>query len=144
MRCNGQYNTSMVVTELDGSLDDPSYISTLPEGARLGNQNVFPFSLSLAAMEVNMMLHYLLALDWWTRLQQQDYQFTLGTIRSLQGECRAHCEFRQRIALGDLAAPRYLRDRVAPEPAPPESVRSASWWKSLLSKLFSRPTRLKG
>ena len=144
MRCNGQYNTSMVVTELDGSLDDPSYISTLPEGARLGNQNVFPFSLSLAAMEVNMMLHYLLALDWWPRLQQQDYQFTLGTIRSLQGECRAHCEFRQRIALGDLAAPRYLRDRVAPEPAPPESVRSASWWKSLLSKLFSRPTRLKG
>ena len=89
MRCNGQYNTSMVVTELDGSLDDPSYISTLPAEEGVGNQNVFPFSLSLASMEVNLMLHYLLALDWWPRVQQQDYQFTLGSMRSVQGECRA-------------------------------------------------------
>ena len=143
MRCNGQYNTSMVVTELDGSLDDPSYISTLPEGARVGNQNVFPFSLSLAAMEVNMMLHYLLALDWWPRLQQQDYQFTLGAMRSLQGECRANCEIRQRLALGDSTVPRYLRDDAVPDQCPIELEYSAGWWKGLLSKFFRGLTLLK-
>ena len=144
MRCNGQYNTSMVVTELDGSLDDPSYISTLPEGAWVSNQNVFPFSLSLAAMEVNMMLHYLLALDWWPKLQQQDYQFTLGAMRSLNGECRTNCEIRQRLALGDLAVPHYLRDHAAPGSCPIDLERDAGWWKSMLSKLFHGLARLKG
>ena len=144
MRCNGQYNTGMVVTELDGSLDDPSYISTLPEGTRVGNQNVFPFSLSLAAMEVNMMLHYVLALDWWPRLQQQDYQFTLGAMRSLQGECRANCEIRQRLALGDSAAPHYLKDIEVPDQCPMKPQHGVGWWKGLVSKLFYGFARPKG
>ena len=142
MRCNGQYNTGMVITELDGSLDDPSYISTLPEGTGVVNQNVFPFSLSLAAMEVNMMLHYVLALDWWPRLQQQDYQFTLGAMRSLQGDCRANCEIRQRLALGDSTAPHYLRALDVPDQCPTKTQHGVGWWKGLLSKLlcgFSRP-----
>ena len=60
----GPVYTSMVMTELDGALDDPSYISTFPKRERVANQKVFPFSLSFAAMEINMMVHYLLALDW--------------------------------------------------------------------------------
>ena len=108
MRCNGQYNTSMVVSELDGSLDDPSYIATLPQSERGGNQNVFSFGLSLAGMEVNIMLHYLLALDWWPKIRQQDYHFTLGTILPLDGECRVGCEMSQRLAAGDSAVPSVL------------------------------------
>lgn len=141
MRCNGQYNTSMVVTELDGSLDDPSYISTLPAGARarVGNQNVFPFSLSLASMEVNLMLHYLLALEWWPRVQQQDYQFTLGSMRSIQGECRANCEIEKRLARGDQAAPHYLRDPEVPESeailAERRPLRRKDWGRKLSSLL---------
>ena len=45
LRCNSQYNTGMVSAELDGSLDNPSYISALPNEDVPGNQNVFPFSL---------------------------------------------------------------------------------------------------
>lgn len=143
MRCNGQYNTGMVITELDGSLDDPSYISTLPAAERVGNQNVFPFGLSLAAMEVNMMLHYLLALDWWPRVQQQDYQFVLGTMRALQGECRPGCEILNRLAQGDLVAPHYLKEPSSKESYPAELKHRIGWWKALLNKLWCGIARLK-
>ena len=144
MRCNGQYNTSMVVTELDGSLDNPSYISTLPEGTLVGNQNVFPFSLSLAAMEVNTMLHYFLSLDWWPTLHQQDYQFVLGTIRSLQGQCRAGCEIQQRLALGDLVAPHYLDDSAVPGQCPTERERFVGRSYGLIDKIWRGVAQLKG
>ena len=61
LRCNGQYNSSSVIMELDGSLDDLSYVKNLPSEERGGNENVFPFSQSVAGMEVNLMLRYLLA-----------------------------------------------------------------------------------
>ena len=108
LRCNGQYNSSMVVTELDGSLDDPSYISNLPAEERGGNQNVFPFSLSVAGMEVNLMLRYLLTRDWWPVVRQQDYQFMTGETRIINGECHLNCSFRQRRAQGDAEVPSYL------------------------------------
>ena len=138
MRCNGQYNTSMVIAELDGSLDDPSYIATLPDAERGRNQNVFPFSLSLAGMEVNMMLHYFLALDWWPRMRQQDYQFILGTIRLLEGECRPSCEMLRRLAAGDSTVPPYLISaaRLGSIPSLPRQL--SSGWRGRLKLLWSK------
>ena len=138
MRCNGQYNTSMVVSELDGSLDDPSYIATLPQSERGGNENVFPFGLSLAGMEVNMMLHYLLAQDWWPKIRQQDYHFTFGTIVPLDGECRVGCEMPERLAAGDLAVPPYLKETNGPLEASDMDVESPAGWKYLLSCLLGK------
>ena len=111
LRCNGQYNTSMVVVELDGSLDDPSYISNLPPEERLVNQNVFPFSLGVAGMEVNLMLRYLLAPDWWPLVRQQDYQFITAETRIINEECHPNCTFRDRRAQGDIENPSYLINR---------------------------------
>ena len=108
MRCNGQYNSSMVTMELDGSLDDPSYISNLPAEERARNQNVFPFALSAAGMEVNLMLRYLLALDWWPLVRQQDYQFVTAETRTINGECHPNCSFRERRAMGNTENPSYL------------------------------------
>lgn len=108
MRCNGQYNSSMVTMELDGSLDDPSYITSLPPEERESNQNVFPFSLSVAGMEVNLMLRYLLALDWWPLVRQQDCQFVAAETRVVNEECHPNCSFRRRRALGDMENPPYL------------------------------------
>ena len=108
MRCNGQYNTGMVSSELDGSLDTPSYIATLPVQDRVGNQNVFPFSLSVAGLQINMMLRYLLSEDWWPQLQQQDYQFIPGKVRILNDACNANCAFPPRVAKGDSEYPPYL------------------------------------
>ena len=138
MRCNGQYNTSMVVSELDGSLDDPSYIASLPQSERGGNQNVFPFGLSLAGMEVNVMLHYLLALEWWPKIRQQDYHFTLGTILPLDGECRSGCEMARRLATGDLAVPPYLKETDSPWETSDAGVKSPASWKDFLSRLLGK------
>ena len=108
LRCSRQYNSSLVVMELDGSLDDSSYVSNLPPEERVGNQNVFPFSLGVAGMEVNLMLRYLLAADWWPLVRQQDYQFVTAETRIINEECNPHCSFRQRRAQGDAEYPSYL------------------------------------
>ena len=110
LRCSRQYNSSMVVMELDGSLDTPSYVSSLPPEERTRNQNVFPFSQSLAGMEVNLMLRYLLSEDWWPVVRQQDYQFVTGETRIINDECHPNCSFRQRRGLGDAEYPFYLTE----------------------------------
>jgi len=110
MRCSKQYNSSAVIMELDGSLDDPSYVSNLPPEERTGNQNVFPFSQSVAGMEVNLLLRYLIASDWWPPVQQQDYQFVTGQTRVANNECQPNCSFRQRRTRGDAEKPFYLID----------------------------------
>ena len=120
LRCSRQYNSSMVVMELDGSLDDPSYVSNLPPEERVGNQNVFPFSLGVAGMEVNLMLRYLLAADWWPLVRQQDYQFVTAETRIINDECHPYCSFRQRRAQGDAENPSYLI-RTPP----------VSWWRAV-------------
>ena len=108
LRCNGQYNTSLVVMERDGSLDDPTYISNLPAGSIMGNQNVFPFSLATAGMMVNLMIRYMIGQEWWPEVQQQDYQFVTGETRILNEKCYPHCEFRKRKAKGDAEKPPML------------------------------------
>ena len=91
-----------------------------------------------------MMVHYLLALDWWTKLQQQDYQFTLGTVRATLGECRAGCEVEQRLALGDLAASHYLKETEAPGQGPTESRLATGYREGLPGKLRRLVDRNKG
>ena len=109
LRCSGQYNSSAVVAELDGSLDDPSYIENLPPDQRPQNQNVFPFSIGSASMQANLMLRYLLAKAWWPPIQRQEYRFIGGKISTALESCRPHCSFLSRIAYGDRARPSYLR-----------------------------------
>ena len=108
LRCNRQYNSSAVVKELDGSLDDLGYISNLPANERPRNENVFPFGLSVAAMIVNSMIRYLLAPDWWSLVRQQEHQLITGKTQVTNEECRPNCEFRRRRAAGDAERPYYL------------------------------------
>jgi hypothetical protein len=50
LRCDGQYTTSGVLMERDGSLDDPTYVvQSSPATDVRSNENVFPFSATLAA-----------------------------------------------------------------------------------------------
>ena len=131
MRCIGQYNTSDVSMELEGLLEDPSYIATLPLEAKTTNQNVFPFSLSVAGMEVNLMLRYLLSPNWWPFIQQQDYRFVTGDIEILRGTCYPGCEFPSRVGMGDSVFPPYLR------PIPDGNKLSLSFvWQTIVDRLF--------
>ena len=133
MRCIGQYNSSGVSMELDGSLDNQSYIENLPAEEQPNNRNVFPFGLSVAAMEVNLMLRHLLAQDWWPVVQQQDYQFVRGDVYNSKGTCYASCEFPQRVGMGDSVAPFYLVDVASPDRLSP--MRSCfRWLRGLLRR----------
>ena len=120
LRCRDQYNTSMVVLELDGSLDDPSYTQGLDEDLSARNQNVFPFTLSLASMLVNLFLRYIISETWWPKpvVAQQEQQFVLNTLASIgRDDCEEHCAFRAMRATGDAAEPPYL---LHPEPESPD------------------------
>jgi len=109
MRCNGQYNTSMVTMELDGSLDNPSYIENLPPASRQNNQNVFPFAMSVASMEANLMVRYMVGQAWWPSIHRQNYDFIKGKIDIINRHCDPNCEVRKRATLGDAARlPHYI------------------------------------
>ena len=136
LRCNGQYTSSDVIMELDGSLDDPSYVSNLPESERERNQNVFPFSLSVAGMEVNLMIRYILAADWWPVVRQQDYQFVTAEMRTINEECHPNCAFRERRAKGDAEIPFYLREPSTEVPLP--------LWRAAVRNLLSALGRVFG
>ena len=112
LRCREQYNTSMVILELDGSLDDPSYTQGLDKDLTARNENVFPFALSLASLLINLFLRYILAESWWPRPvgPQQEQQFILNTLKVIgRDDCEEHCVFRSTRATGDTAIPPYLR-----------------------------------
>ena len=136
LRCSGQYNTSLVTSELDGSLDNPTYIANLPPEERERNQNVFPFALSVAGMEVNLMLRYLLFQDWWPPLKDQDYQFVVEEMRLSNGRCHSGCFFPGRESKGDGEAPFYLSESepVAQPPSGP------TWWTAI-RRVFRIPRR---
>lgn len=107
LRCSQQYSSGMVVAELDGSLDDPSYVRTLPRDSTR-SQNVFPFALGAASMQVNLALRYLLAPDWWPSASRQEHQLMTADTRVLKSKCHEHCSFRSRKARGDREIPPYL------------------------------------
>ena len=116
LRCTGQYTSSDVLQELDGSLDDPSYIARLPPELRPRNQNVFPFSLGSASMQVNFMLRYLLAKSWWPAQSRHEYRYITGRSYASLADCHPNCSFQDRVAQGDFCTPSYLRPSSTPAP----------------------------
>ena len=138
LRCLRQYSTGMVVAELDGSLDDPSYVQNLPRDAIPRNENVFPFSLSTAAMQVNLLIRYLLSEDWWPIVHQQDYQFVLSKLKTINGDCVEHCSYRAMRCSGDDATPPYLIPgdlKVEPETREAWMGKAWEWIKGALQIL---------
>jgi len=140
LRCNKQYTTSDVVTELDGSLDNPAYINNLPKERRVGNQNVFPFSLSVASMEINMMIRYITSQEWWPEVQQQDYHFLTGSIRIDNQKCNENCVFqKERVAAGNECKPHYITSTQSTKSQEREKSpfpQASQWLSMLITKIF--------
>lgn len=99
---------------MDGSLDNPTYIQNIPFSEPFNNQNVFPFSLSVSTMAVNLMLRYVISSEWWPSIQQQEYQFITGRTRINNDLCMPHCVFRTRHAKGDVEQPSFM-DHLYPK-----------------------------
>ncbi len=109
LRCDGQYTTSDVVLERDGSLDDPSYVSGLTGGGRPTNQNVFPFSANLASLMTLEMIRMVVGASWWPgSAGKLHYHYLPGQLDAVDEDCRDRCELRARTACGDRAVYPFL------------------------------------
>ncbi len=112
MLCRKQYTTSDVSMELDGSLEDPSYIEYLHSKRGFGSANVFPFSQNLSSIEVLMMIHFLLSKNWWPKLKRLEYNFLSGQINKDESSCNEGCYFSNMIGKGDSQCIKILQKDV--------------------------------
>ncbi len=103
LECVGQYDSAYVEVERRGDLDDPSYIQTLPRDSSLKrNENVFPFSSSLASLQVLQMLSMVVAPLGISDVGTQNHHFVSGTMDvDHLGACHDYCPFPSFTALGD-------------------------------------------
>lgn len=131
LRCDGQYTTSDVAMERDGSLDDPNYIARLT-GGRPTNQNVFPFSANLASLMTLEMIRMVVGDAWWPQnAGKLDYSFVPNVLRTEDRRCREYCEVANRTALGDQVAYPFL-EAAAPSANLGRMDRLRSWLRKLV------------
>lgn len=103
LQCLRQYDPGLVQVEREGLLDNPTYISGLPKDHPLKTrENVFPFSMSCASMQVLQMLALTLDPLGQSNPGPQLYHF-VGNITEppSSGGCHSECQFPGIIALGD-------------------------------------------
>lgn len=104
LACHKQYDPAHVSLERDGSLDDPSYISSLPPDSPLRKSaNVFPFSMALAALEVQKLIQLVAELSL-ASPDEERYSFpsSIANARTYQG-CESNCSFAKLPGQGDSA-----------------------------------------
>ena len=102
LNCLQQYVSEDVGLEQSGLLDDPVYISGLPKEHFINRgENVFAFSVSLAAMELQQFLSLVLQ----PRGQYygpKEFDFNSGnTDDNFPFECNANCSFPHKLGEGD-------------------------------------------
>ena len=104
MECLGVYKNVDVSTEIEGKLDDPSYIKGLPKYHRFKqNENVIPFSANLASLEV---LHLFTLISDATFCVDdfgiQRFRYVPGILeQNFDKKCVHDCIHNRLIALGD-------------------------------------------
>lgn len=102
LECLGQYDPGLVSLDRDGYLDDPRYISGLPDDHPVKrNENVFAFSQAVASLEVLQMLSYVLAPLGRSNPGAQHYHFVTGMLDSSRTTCKTNCLYRSLTARGD-------------------------------------------
>lgn len=146
LRCDGQYTTSEVIMERDGSLDEPTYvIRGGGSGEAPRNQNVFPFSASLGSLMVLEMLRSILREPWWPPTPTKfHYTYLSGQLTPYFAVCRARCSVAARTAQGDCWQFPFLDDPVCrehtPSPATHGFVYLLRLWLSSIIRIFRSRT----
>ena len=132
LRCDGQYTTSEVSMERDGSLDRPEYLRNLQgSGAAPRGRNVFPFSANLASFMVLEMIRLVIGEEWWPDAgNRMQFSFIPRRLSADAEPCGENCAVRPRRASGDQTEYPFLVERgvVARWPG-------GRWWKRLRDRL---------
>ena len=136
LECLGQYSSGDAATDRDGYYDDPSYIANLPGDHPIKtNANVFGFSLSVAALEVEQFLALILQLPAGIIHHPQAYHFVTASLDSSESNCLSTCKFPSLVGLGDhapvsLTAPHHVAVELRTERL--RFRRSIRYWMGLL------------
>lgn len=96
MVCLGALSTEDVALDMGGKLDDPEYIKGLPPERRsaLARQNVFPFSMSVAAHEVLQFIGLVTSMARVGGAGPQSYHGYPGEMEVLtRKECQNGCAY---------------------------------------------------
>ncbi len=102
MECIGQYSQHLVGLEKEGFLDNPEYIEGAPDLKNIvASQNVFPFSVNVASLEVLQFLNMFIAPCAVPDIGQQLYHFVTGTLDKSNKYCSDACFFKTIIGTGD-------------------------------------------
>jgi len=103
LECLGAFTSDDVSTEIEGSLDNPSYISGLPDNHRFRrNENVYPFSQNLASLEVMQFIALTTACGGRDDFGVQRFRYNPGIMESnTERCCRPSCMTAALTATGD-------------------------------------------
>lgn len=103
LECLGAYSNSDVSTEIEGKLDDPSYIRGLPKNHLFKqNENVIPFSANLASLEIFHLIALVSGVANIDDFGTQRFRYVPGILdQDTNRQCFDECTQRKIIAMGD-------------------------------------------
>ena len=102
LRCKGQYTSSDVMLELDGSWRDPSYIKGT-ESSSQGAENVFCLSLATGSELLNMAVRLVVAEAWWPAQSGIERNLVTGRTKTRKQICHENCTIHHDVWIGDNA-----------------------------------------
>jgi hypothetical protein len=104
LECLSQYDPGLVAAERDGYLEDPAYMEKLPGDHPLkARENVFPFSLATASLEVLQMLAMVTSPAGAGSYGGQTYHFVTGSVDRDDSGCEPGCPYKAMTAMGEAA-----------------------------------------
>jgi molybdopterin/thiamine biosynthesis adenylyltransferase len=115
LKCLEAYIPSEVQLEIDGKLDDPTYIDQLPDDHHLKrNENIFPFSANLASLEIFQAIALVTGMGGVTDFGVQRFRYNQGFISIYDNKkCNNGCDFPASISYGDKYLKLYDSDVAA-------------------------------
>lgn len=112
LRCSRQYTTDQVSLELEGLLEDPEYIQSLPGDSRPSTANIFPASLGAAWQQASLFVRLILGPEWWPAIGQQRYHLSVNSLHGEMDTCDEYCDVHARSCRGSLGEPTWLLDHT--------------------------------
>lgn len=140
LECIGAFTSDDASTEEAGKLDDPSYMSGLPETHRFKrNENVFPFSANLASLEILQFIALATGIGGVENFGIQRYRYNPGLVEyDIERKCKETCDLNMFIAKGDQHFHLYGQD-IAAQQARGRQARTTSPFS--FAKISARQSR---